>query len=195
MSTPIIYAAVEPHIILTMDAAQTTDPLSINNNTDYTVFEFEADGHFQNVLTTSVRTGNSDVITVAASNDLTDPIIVASWHFDRTGSDAEDPTHIPNIDPVFSYHGKRDSGVGSCIGGWFQWLGAGSWQARSSTSSNGATYTSVTGSSGEAWLDDDTDIWAFIFYNSDSATTCSMKNVAAYSELVLSEDLEYYRGE
>jgi hypothetical protein len=192
LMVPIVYAAVEPHIILTMDAGQTTTPFTINNNTDWTVFEIEPSGTYQGLISTVVRTDSTPIL-VTAANDITDPVIIASWVFDRTLTDTEDDTHIPATEHYLSVTMKRDSGVGVCRAGYLYWDGA-NWGLVVSASGTSGTYESRTGGTGEFWLPDDTLIWGFGMYNSDSATVCSVKNIAAIGQIVTGLDLTYYRG-
>jgi hypothetical protein len=192
ISTPIIYAAVEPHIILTMDASQTTNPFTINNNTDYTMFEIDDEGFVNSKLEVNHRTGNTPYV-ITAADDLADPIILAEWVLDRSVIAADDPFHIPVDGIVMTMHVKRDSGAGNCIAAFAQHDGA-AWSLSVSIGSTSASYVSSTDNDGEGVLFDDTEKFAWILYNSDSATTCSFKNLAAIGEMTLPESITYTRG-
>lgn len=192
IASPFVYAAVEPHIILTMDSAQTTSPFLIQNNTSYPIFEIEPDGRQSGWVNTAVSTDVSE-ISVTAANDITDPVIIASWVFDRTLTDVEDGTNIPLNALYHSVHVKRDTGSGTCKAGWI-YLDSGVWAEITTSSGTSGSWTNRQGSTGETWMPDTTEIWAYALYNSDSATTCTFKNIASIGSFVLGTDLAYYRG-
>jgi hypothetical protein len=190
ISTPIIYAAVEPHIILTMDAGQTTAPFTINNNTDYTVFEILPGGEINDSLGIGFRT-NNDVVSILVTDDIADPVILKSWALDRSFN-SDDPIHIPFSDIVMSGMVKRDSGASSCVMGFAQFDGA-SWSPTVSIGTSGTSWISSTDLDGESWLFDDTTMFGYIMYNSDSATTCSFKNFQSYGVVVIPIDMPIHR--
>jgi hypothetical protein len=189
--SPFVYAAVEPHIILVMDSAQTTSPFTIQNNTGADIFEIDTQGAINGVHHFTIVTGESNVYTVTASDDFNDPVIVQEWVFVGKGVYPSSEYYIISLDPVVSVIGQRDSGVGNCHFGWYSDV-AGTWDSRTTNSLSFASYDHATTSTGEGWLNQDSDSIAFILFNSDGATTCSFKSMVATMDVVIPLDMEIY---
>jgi hypothetical protein len=190
MSTPVIFAAVEPHIILTMDLGQTTDPFTIENNTGTDVFTVSSKGEANNVLGISLSTDDS-VKTVLATNDITDPVVLVSYTINGKSGFPAGEYYIPMGWGVMSGIGQRDTGVGNCVGGWFKNNG-GTWSdSRGSIGTTAASYTHLTHEWGTSWLPEDAEQWGYILYNSNSATTCSFTQITAMMEIVLPQGVTF----
>jgi hypothetical protein len=82
LMVPIVYAAVEPHIILVMDSAQTTNPFTIQNNAGTDVFVIDENGGDIIVQNTyRLRASGEGVTLVNATDTSTDPIVLAAVKF------------------------------------------------------------------------------------------------------------------
>lgn len=93
ISTPFIYAAVEPHILITMDPAQTTNPFEIKNSSSDIMFSVEPNGIINGLNSNAPnkvvlyygQITNSTTI-IAGTHDITNPIIVAHYTVVKNGS-------------------------------------------------------------------------------------------------------------
>jgi hypothetical protein len=117
IGSPFVYAAVEPHIILVMDSAQTTAPFTIQDNGGTDLFSISSDGY------KTVEGGNdyylryvtSDTVSVATGDiEDTDPQVLDAigfaGHVTETGDQGMTYYEI-------RFDGERiqDTGVGNVV--------------------------------------------------------------------------------
>ena len=84
VSSPTIYAIVEPHITITMDPGQTTKPLVINDDTGTEVFSVDVDG---TISPSGATIGTGDITSfeffqktpVTFFADRDNPFVFAKW--------------------------------------------------------------------------------------------------------------------
>jgi hypothetical protein len=194
IAAPFVYAAVEPHIILVMDAGQTTNPFTIQNNTNYDILTIDTKGGINNVINIAVSTSEANVYSVGTSNDLTDPIIVASWNFDKSNLEVS-AYRMFGTDLSTAASGKRDSGSGNCFSGWYE-LTSGTWSnGKGTVGLTSAGYTMDYGITGSVTaLQGIGTSLAYILYNSDGATECSYKSLIGTGALIVPQDMIVTRG-
>lgn len=86
--SPTIYAIVEPHIIINMDANQTTSPLQIKDTVGNDVFEVESDGQLKGhyFLNFEIGPETTQTITLQGIDNYQE---LAKWRFDFTTDDNE----------------------------------------------------------------------------------------------------------
>lgn len=187
---PFIYAAVEPHILLTMDAAQTTKPFVINNSTNDEVFSIDTDGSMNGRHHLTYTSGLTPIISVAVGNDPTDAIPMALWQLTRTETE---PYIVMINDPTVVLIGQRETGASGCAFGWMSATSLASLTSLAEQSFTYASWADDNTNTGETFMSSTDTYLGLFFWNADGATSCSYRSVSASIGLVLPDSITITR--
>jgi hypothetical protein len=112
VASPFVYAAVEPHIILVMDSAQTTQPFTIQNNTGFDMFVIDSNGDIskESGNTYLIRALSGDITTVLTTHTFADPLVLAAVKFTPKTQNSGG-TGFPYHEVRFSGEMDRESGT------------------------------------------------------------------------------------
>jgi len=79
VSSPTIYAIVEPHITINMEPGQTTNPFQINDDQGTEIFSINPDSTFSTANYVDLVFKQESEVNVSAGQNITNPVILATW--------------------------------------------------------------------------------------------------------------------
>lgn len=186
IASPQIYAAVEPHIIMTLDAGQTTDAMTILNNAGDEVFKIDHEGLLQNGgggIYTITMDGGTAIELVNATDTISNPIVLGSFiKFIVPITNVGANGHYPYFSSWIQTETIQDIGAASIVVQLEASRDDITWTAVDQCFDNTAIW-SYCSDQYEGFWNDGYGYYRFVAYNSDGATSGALQYYKGFAEI------------